>query len=191
MSRWAQFVALGLGQLRRPAEPARHRRQPARIPTPQALSLGAAERSSSRSSLARVNAQQPYTLYEALFGRLLARCAAAGSAAWLPVQEQVCTRWTRRPFDLCLAALPVGVVPAHVKARSSCTSAWTRRDICQRSSDVYRRQDRRRHGGPHVDVPGRQRGGGQTARILISGGSISSSNGGFDLCDPPEAERAL
>ena len=49
------------------------------------------------------------------------------------------------------------------------------------SADVHqrdRRQDRRRHGGPHVDVPGRQRGGGPTVRILISGGSISCSNGG-------------
>ena len=72
MSRWAQFVALGLGQLGG-LQSLRDivgnlRAQPHKL---YHLGLRAFV---SRSSLARVNAQQPYTLYEALFGRLLARC---------------------------------------------------------------------------------------------------------------------
>ena len=72
MSRWAQFVALGLGQLGG-LQSLRDivgnlRAQPHKL-----YHLGV-RAFVSRSSLARVNAQQPYTLYEALFGRLLARC---------------------------------------------------------------------------------------------------------------------
>ena len=66
MSRWAQFVALGLGQLGG-LQSLRDivgnlRAQPHKL---YHLGLRAFV---SRSSLARVNAQQPYTLYEALFG---------------------------------------------------------------------------------------------------------------------------
>ena len=69
MSRWAQFVALGLGQLGG-LQSLRDivgnlRAQPHKL-----YHLGV-RAFVSRSSLARVNAQQPYTLYEALFGRLL------------------------------------------------------------------------------------------------------------------------
>ena len=68
MSRWAQFVALGLGQLASRQSlrdiVSNLRAQPAKL-----YHLGVP--TVSRSSLARVNAEQPYTLYEALFGRLL------------------------------------------------------------------------------------------------------------------------
>ena len=71
MSRWAQFVALGLGQLASRQSlrdiVSNLRAQPAKL-----YHLGVP--TVSRSSLARVNAEQPYTLYEALFGRLLSRC---------------------------------------------------------------------------------------------------------------------
>ena len=71
MSRWAQFVALGLGQLASRQSlrdiVSNLRAQPAKL---YHLGVGTV----SRSSLARVNAEQPYTLYEALFGRLLSRC---------------------------------------------------------------------------------------------------------------------
>ena len=71
LSRWTQFVALGLGQLAsrqslRDIVPSL-RAQPANL-----YRLGM--QTVSRSSLARVNAEQPHTLYEALVGRLLSRC---------------------------------------------------------------------------------------------------------------------
>ena len=72
MSRWAQFVALGLGQL--------GGLQSLRdivsnlCAQPHKLYHLGVQALVSRSSLARVNAEQPYTLYEALFSRLLARC---------------------------------------------------------------------------------------------------------------------
>ena len=72
ISRWAQFVALGLGQLTG--------RQSLRDivgnlgAQPGKLYHLGVRKLVTRSSLARVNAEQPYTLYEALFGRLLARC---------------------------------------------------------------------------------------------------------------------
>ena len=47
----------------------------------------------SRSSLARVNAQQPYTLYQALFGRLLARCQQRAPRHGFR-SSKLC--WTRR-----------------------------------------------------------------------------------------------
>ena len=71
MSRWAQFVALGLGQL--------GGLQSLRdvvgnlCAQPHKLYHLGVQALVSRSSLARVNAEQPYTLYEALFSRLLAR----------------------------------------------------------------------------------------------------------------------
>ena len=63
MSRWAQFVALGLGQLASRQSlrdiVSNLRAQPAKL---YHLGVGTV----SRSSLARVNAEQPYTLYEPL-----------------------------------------------------------------------------------------------------------------------------
>ena len=72
MSRWAQFVALGLAQLTG--------RQSLRDIVSNLSTQGrklyhlGVGTTVSRSSLARVNAEQPYTLYETLFGRLLSRC---------------------------------------------------------------------------------------------------------------------
>ena len=77
MSRWAQFVALGLGQLASRQSlrdiVSNLRAQPAKL---YHLGVGTV----SRSSLARVNAEQPYTLYEALFGRLLSLLSASGTS---------------------------------------------------------------------------------------------------------------
>jgi putative transposase len=70
MSRWGQFVALGLAQL--------SGRQSLRdivvnlsAQASKLYHLGC--RTIARTSLARVNEKQPYTLYEALFGKLYAR----------------------------------------------------------------------------------------------------------------------
>jgi putative transposase len=73
MTRWSQFVAIGMGHL--------CRRFSLRdvVATLQAQGgrlyhLGV--KSVARSSLSRVNAEQPYSLYEGLFDTLLARCQA-------------------------------------------------------------------------------------------------------------------
>ena len=93
MSRWAQFVALGLGNW------AACRACATSSATCAALSPRAAF--VSRSSLARVNAQQPLR--------------STGSSDCQPLRGMACascTRWTRRP-STCVWRLPVGVVPAH------------------------------------------------------------------------------
>lgn len=72
MTRWSQFVALAMGQLsgRRSLRDivANLAAQGARL-----YHLGL-RRPVARSSLARVNERQPYTLYEALFQELYGRC---------------------------------------------------------------------------------------------------------------------
>ncbi len=131
MSRWAQFVALGLGQLGG-LQSLRDivgnlRAQPHKL-----YHLGV-RAFVSRSSLARVNAQQPYTLYEALFGRLLARCQRHGFRF-----KNKLYAVDASTIDLCLAAFPVGVVPAHERR----DQAARRRGPGGTSADVHQR-DRR------------------------------------------------
>ena len=102
MSRWAQFVALGLGQLTG--------RQSLRDIV---NNLGAQGRklyhlgmgTVSRSSLARVNAEQPYTLYEALFGRLLSRCQRRAPGHGFRFKHRLYAV-DSSTIDLCLAAFP-------------------------------------------------------------------------------------
>ena len=103
MSRWAQFVALGLGQLGG-LQSLRDivgnlRAQPHKL-----YHLGV-RAFVSRSSLARVNAQQPYTLYEALFGRLLARCQQRAPRHGFRFKNKLYAV-DASTIDLCLAAFP-------------------------------------------------------------------------------------
>jgi DDE family transposase/uncharacterized protein DUF4372 len=71
MTRFSQFVALATAHLAR-----RHSLRDVvanlAAQAPRLYHLGA--RPAARSSLSRVNEEQPWTLYEALFGRLYARC---------------------------------------------------------------------------------------------------------------------
>ncbi len=103
MSRWAQFVALGLGQLaglqslrdivgNLCAQPRKlyHLGLPALV---------------SRSSLARVNAEQPYTLYEALFKRLPVRCQQRAPRHGFRFKNKL-HAVDASTIDLCLAAFP-------------------------------------------------------------------------------------
>ncbi len=71
MTRWGQFVAMFVGQLsgRRSL-----RDIIANLGAQQHKLYHAGVGEVSRSSLARVNESQPYTLYETLFARLLGRC---------------------------------------------------------------------------------------------------------------------
>ena len=102
MSRWAQFVALGLGQLASRQSlrdiVSNLRAQPAKL-----YHLGV--RTVSRSSLARVNAEQPYTLYEALFGRLLSRCQQRAPAHGFRFRHKLYAV-DASTIDLCLAVFP-------------------------------------------------------------------------------------
>ena len=72
-SRWAQFVALATGQL----TGRRSLRDIVSNLKAQCTSLyHLGGREVARSTLARVNEQQPYAFYEALFGKLYAQCSA-------------------------------------------------------------------------------------------------------------------
>ena len=70
-SRWSQFVALMLGQLAGRIS-LRDIESNMKAQGQRLYHLGAEP--IARSSLARLNEQQPYTLYEALFAKLYARC---------------------------------------------------------------------------------------------------------------------
>ena len=103
MSRWAQFVALGLGQLGGLQSLrdivgnlcAQHHKL---------YHLGV-QSLVSRSSLARVNAEQPYTLYEALFSRLLARCQQRAPRHGFRFRNKLYAI-DATTIDVCLAAFP-------------------------------------------------------------------------------------
>jgi hypothetical protein len=73
MSRWSQFVAMAAGHVARRSS-LRDAVATLRAQGPRLYHLGVTP--ATRSSLARVNQEQPYTLYEALFGKLYARCQA-------------------------------------------------------------------------------------------------------------------
>lgn len=71
MSRWSQFVAITVGHIaQRPSLRDTIVTLGAQIPRLYHLGV----KPVARSSLARVNEEQPHTLFEALFGRLVARC---------------------------------------------------------------------------------------------------------------------
>jgi putative transposase len=74
-SRWSQFVAMGMGQLAGRTS-LRDVIANAAAQAQQWYHLGA--RPVKRTTLARVNEQQPASLYEALFGRLYQRCQRKG-----------------------------------------------------------------------------------------------------------------
>jgi len=102
MSRWAQFVALSLGQLTGRCslrdivsnlDVQSHKRYH--------LGLGAV----SRSTLARVNKQQPYTLYEDLCGRLLKRCQPVAPKHKFRFHNQLYSM-DASTIDLCLSMFP-------------------------------------------------------------------------------------
>ena len=120
MSRWAQFVALGLGQLAG-LQSLRDIVGSLRAQPHKLYHLGV-RAFVSRSSLARVNTEQPYTLYETLFGRLLARCQQRAPRQQASGSRTSCSRWMRRP-STCAWRLSRGRRSGARKAQSSCTSA--------------------------------------------------------------------
>ena len=103
MSRWAQFVVLGLAQLTG--------RQSLRDIVSNLSTQGrklyhlGVGTTVSRSSLARVNAEQPYTLYETLFGRLLSRCQQCAPRHGFRFKNKLYAV-DATTIDLCLAVFP-------------------------------------------------------------------------------------
>ena len=90
--------------------------------------------------MARVNAQQPYALYEALFGRLLARCQQRAPRHGFRFKNKLFAV-DASTIDLCLAAFPwasfrrtKGAIKLHVGVDQAGHLA----DVHQRD----RRQDR-------------------------------------------------
>jgi len=61
----------------------------------------------SRSSLFRVNEQQPYTLYETLFARLLSRCQGTASKHGFKFKNKLYSL-DASTIDLCLSVFPWG-----------------------------------------------------------------------------------
>ena len=160
MSRWAQFVALGLAQLTG--------RQSLRDIVSNLSTQGrklyhlGVGTTVSRSSLARVNAERQcraavHSLRDAV--RTPAEpLSAVRAEARLSVQEQV-VRGRCDDHRFVFGGLPVGVFSTHEgrdqaahRAGSGGPSAELRQ--CDRG------QDRRRQGRPHLDVSSRQRGRG-------------------------------
>ena len=102
MTRWTQFVAMATAQLS-----GRHSlRNVASNMTAQARKLYHLGMSAvSRSSLVRVNASQPYQLYEALFAKLLARCQARAPRHNFRFKNKLYSL-DASTIDLCLSVFP-------------------------------------------------------------------------------------
>jgi len=102
MTRWSQFVSLWLAQLA--VRVSLHdvvsnlRSQASKL-----YHLGYAE--VNRSSLARVNEQQPASLYEALFGKLLARCQGLSPKHRFRFKNKLYSL-DASTIDLCLSVFP-------------------------------------------------------------------------------------
>lgn len=102
MSRWSQFVAMGLGQL----SGRRSLRDIVTNISAQAnklYHLGASK--VRRSSLARVNEQQPHTLYETLFAKLLSRCQGLAPKHGFRFKNKLYSL-DASTIDLCLDVFP-------------------------------------------------------------------------------------
>lgn len=102
MSRWAQLVALGLGQLAGRSS-LRDIVSNLQVQGHKLYHLGI--RPLNRSSLARVNEQQPYSLYEALFARLLGRCQRAAPGHGFRFKNKLYSL-DASTIDLCLSMFP-------------------------------------------------------------------------------------
>ena len=103
MSRWAQFVALGMAQLTG-RQSLRDIVSNLSAQGRKLYHLGVAM-TVSRSSLARVNAEQPYTLYETLFGRLLSSCQRCAPRHGFRFKNKLYAI-DASTIDLCLAVFP-------------------------------------------------------------------------------------
>ena len=102
MTRWNQFVAMAMGQL---AGRCSLRDIVSNLSAQKRklyhLGVGAV----ARSSLARVNGEQPHSLYEELFARLLARCRTAPPGHGFRFRNALYSL-DATTIDLCLSVFP-------------------------------------------------------------------------------------
>lgn len=102
MTRWSQFVSMAMAQLAGRSS----LRDVASNLSAQAKKLYHLGVSVvSRSSLARVNEKQPHSLYEALFGKLLARCQGLAPRHGFRFKNKLYSL-DASTIDLCLSVFP-------------------------------------------------------------------------------------
>lgn len=102
MTRWSQFVSMAMAQLAGRSS----LRDVTNNLSAQAKKLYHLGTSVvSRSSLARVNEKQPYSLYEALFGKLLARCQGLAPRHGFRFKNKLYSL-DASTIDLCLSVFP-------------------------------------------------------------------------------------
>ncbi|NKC12738.1 MAG: IS4 family transposase [Gammaproteobacteria bacterium] len=102
MSRWSQFVALSFAQL---AGRCSLRDIVSNLDKQRRKSYHLGIGKVSRSSLARVNEQQPYQLYEGLFWKLLARCQSLAPRHGFRFKNKLYSL-DASTIDLCLSLFP-------------------------------------------------------------------------------------
>ena len=102
MTRWGQFVAMAMGQLSGRCS-LRDIVANTDAQTHKHYHLGVGR--VSRSSLAGVNGEQPYTLYEQMFGRLLSRCQGSAPGHGFRFKNKLYSL-DASTVDLCLSMYP-------------------------------------------------------------------------------------
>ena len=101
-SRWSQFVAMALAQLSGRTS-LRDIVANLSVQAHRLYHLGGAVL--SRSNLSRINEHKPYALYEALFGKLLARCQALAPRHGFRFRNKLYSL-DASTVDLCLSLFP-------------------------------------------------------------------------------------
>ena len=102
MSRWAQFVALSMAQL---SGRSSLRDIESNLGAQKSKLYHLGVNKVTRSSLARVNEQQPCALYESLFGRLLTRCQTMAPGHGFRFHNKLYSL-DASTIDLCLSVFP-------------------------------------------------------------------------------------
>ena len=102
MSRWSQFVAMATAQL---SGRCSLRDIVSNLDAQAAKLYHLGVRRVARTSLARVNEKQPFALYEALFGRLLARCCTTAPGHGFRFHNKLFSL-DATYVDLCLELFP-------------------------------------------------------------------------------------
>jgi putative transposase len=102
MSRWSQFVALSLAQL---AGRCSLRDIVSNLNAQMTKLYHLGTGPVSRASLARINEQQPHSLYEALFGKLLSRCQGLAPRHGFKFSNKLYSL-DASTIDLCFSLFP-------------------------------------------------------------------------------------
>jgi putative transposase len=102
MTRWSQFVSMSFGQLANRLS-LRDVVVNLQSQTQKLYHLNCCN--VTRTTLARVNETQPYTLYEALFGKLLSRCQSVAPKHKFRFKNKLYSL-DASTIDLCLSAFP-------------------------------------------------------------------------------------